>query len=131
MKKVIFVVCGLAGIICLAGCASTRSGSSASLESRVQALESKVGMLETDTSSSGSASILSGSEMTEKGASADTITKKQIQKALKNAGYYDGVIDGKIGPKTRAAIMEFQKNMDLKADGIAGRNTKEKLLKYL
>lgn len=131
MKNYIFTVLGCAGIICLAGCVTTKSGSSASLESRVQALESKVGMLETDTSSSGSASILSGSEMTEKGVSADTMTKKQIQKALKNAGYYDGVIDGKIGPKTRAAIMEFQNNMELKADGIAGRNTKEKLLKYL
>ncbi|MFH0940450.1 MAG: peptidoglycan-binding domain-containing protein [Candidatus Omnitrophota bacterium] len=131
MKKVVFAVCGLVGIICLAGCVTAKSGSSASLESRVQALESKVGMLETDTSSSGSASILSGSEMTEKGVSADTMTKKQIQKALKNAGYYDGIVDGKIGPKTRAAIMEFQNNMELKADGIAGRNTKEKLLKYL
>jgi peptidoglycan hydrolase-like protein with peptidoglycan-binding domain len=59
------------------------------------------------------------------------MTKKQIQKALKNAGYYDGVADGKMGPKTRTAIMEFQKNMGLKADGVAGRNTKEKLLKYL
>ncbi|MEK7849566.1 MAG: peptidoglycan-binding domain-containing protein [Candidatus Omnitrophota bacterium] len=131
MKKVVFAVCGLVGIIYLAGCVTTKSGSSASLESRVQALESKVGMLETDTSSSESVSILSGSEMTESSVSAETMTKKQIQKALKNAGYYDGVIDGKIGPKTRAAIMEFQNNMELKADGIAGRNTKEKLLKYL
>ena len=131
MKNYIFTVLGCVGIICLAGCVTTKSGSSGSLESRVQALESKVGMLETDTSSSGSASILSGSEMIEKGVSADTMSKKQIQKALKNAGYYDGVVDGKIGPKTRAAIMEFQNNMELKADGIAGRNTKEKLLKYL
>jgi peptidoglycan hydrolase-like protein with peptidoglycan-binding domain len=131
MKNCIFTVLGCIGIICLAGCATTKPGSSASLESRVQALESKIEMLETDTSSSGSAPILSGSEVTEKGVSADTMTKKQIQKALKNAGYYDGAVDGKIGPKTRAAIMEFQQNMELKADGIAGRNTKEKLLKYL
>lgn len=131
MKNYIFVILGCVGIICLAGCASTRSGSSASLESRVQALESKVGMLETDTTSTGSTSMSSGSEMTDSSVSAETMTKKQIQKALKNAGYYDGVIDGKIGPKTRTAIMEFQKNMDLKADGIVGRNTKEKLLKYL
>jgi len=131
MKNYLFTILGCVGIICLAGCASTRPSSSASLESRVQALESKVGMLETDTSSTAGASISSGSEMTEKGVSANTMTKKQIQKALKNAGYYDGVVDGKIGPKTRTAIMEFQKNMELKADGIAGRNTKEKLLKYL
>ncbi len=131
MKNYIFVVLGFVGIICLAGCATTRPGSSASLESRVSALESKVGMLESDTSSTASVSMSSVSDMTDKGVSADTMTKKQIQKALKNAGYYDGVVDGKIGPQTRAAITEFQKNMELKADGIAGRNTKEKLLKYL
>jgi peptidoglycan hydrolase-like protein with peptidoglycan-binding domain len=59
------------------------------------------------------------------------MTKKQIQKALKNAGYYDGNVDGKMGPKTKTAIKEFQKSVGLKADGVAGRNTKEKLLKYL
>ena len=63
--------------------------------------------------------------------SAEKLTNKQIQKALKNAGYYDGNIDGKMGRKTRAAIKEFQKSNDLKADGVVGKNTKEKLLKYL
>jgi murein L,D-transpeptidase YcbB/YkuD len=36
-----------------------------------------------------------------------------------------------MGHKTKAAIKEFQKNMGLKADGVCGRNTKEKLAKYL
>lgn len=130
MKKLVLGVLGLAGIVMLAGCSTTRS--SASLENRVQALESKVQMLEGSGPSSGAMVI--GTESSEKYAAdvtAETMTKKQIQKALKNAGYYDGAVDGKIGQKTKNAIMEFQRAMGLKADGIAGRNTKEKLLKYL
>src|SRR3989338_3212643 len=35
-------------------------------------------------------------------------TAQQIQEALKNAGLYDGKIDGDIGPRTKKAIEEFQ-----------------------
>lgn len=59
------------------------------------------------------------------------LTKKQIQKALKNAGFYQGPIDGVIGKQTRRAIKEFQEANDLKADGIAGSKTCEKLTAYL
>lgn len=125
MKSLIFTVLGVTGIIFLAGCATTKPG----LENRVQVLETKVQMLEGGPSST--AGEMSSMEAGDKGATADTMTKKQIQKALKSAGYYDGKVDGKIGPRTKDAIKEFQKNEGLKADGIAGRNTKEKLLKYL
>ena len=47
----------------------------------------------------------------------------EIQTALQNAGYYSGVIDGKIGPKTMAAIEEFQKANGLTADGKVGPKT--------
>ena len=57
-------------------------------------------------------------------------SNKDIQTALKNAGYYTGSIDGKIGPKTRDAIMEFQKENGLKVDGVVGRNTWEVLSEY-
>jgi len=56
---------------------------------------------------------------------------KQIQIALKKAGFYSGPIDGKIGPKTRQAIKAFQKKNNLKVDGIVGKNTWEKLKVYL
>lgn len=55
----------------------------------------------------------------------------QIQQALKNAGYYQGPIDGKIGPGTREAIKKFQADQGLTADGIVGRKTWEKLKSYL
>lgn len=48
---------------------------------------------------------------------------QQIQTALKNAGYYTGRIDGKIGPLTKKAIEEFQKANNLKADGKVGPKT--------
>ena len=48
---------------------------------------------------------------------------KEIQTAVKNAGFYAGAIDGKIGPKTRSAIEEFQKAKGLKADGVVGKKT--------
>jgi peptidoglycan hydrolase-like protein with peptidoglycan-binding domain len=47
----------------------------------------------------------------------------EIQTALKNAGYYTGNIDGKIGKRTKAAIEEFQKANGLKADGKVGPKT--------
>lgn len=59
-----------------------------------------------------------------------TPSKKDIQIALKNAGFYTGDIDGKIGAKTRNAIMEFQKQNDLKVDGIVGKSTWEALSQF-
>ncbi|MCK9574128.1 MAG: peptidoglycan-binding protein [Candidatus Omnitrophica bacterium] len=59
------------------------------------------------------------------------VTPKRIQITLKNAGFYSGTIDGKIGKKTREAIKEFQKANGLKADGIVGKQTWYRLQKYL
>lgn len=56
---------------------------------------------------------------------------KQIQIALKNAGLYAGAIDGKIGPKTKQAIQEFQRSKGLKVDGVVGPRTWSELEKYL
>jgi peptidoglycan hydrolase-like protein with peptidoglycan-binding domain len=50
-----------------------------------------------------------------------------VQQALKNAGYYNGTVDGKLGPMTRQSIMKFQESKNLKADGIIGRQTWELL----
>lgn len=48
---------------------------------------------------------------------------KQIQKKLKNWGYYEGQIDGIFGSETKKAVIAFQKKNGLTADGIAGKNT--------
>jgi len=59
------------------------------------------------------------------------LSPKQIQRALKTAGFYQGPIDGKIGPKTKEAILKFQKAEGLKVDGIVGKRTLAALNKYL
>ncbi|MDD3345388.1 MAG: peptidoglycan-binding domain-containing protein [Candidatus Omnitrophica bacterium] len=58
-------------------------------------------------------------------------TVKQIQKALKNAGYNPGSIDGKFGRQTREAIKDYQKANNLKPDGKVGKKTWKSLRKYL
>lgn len=58
-------------------------------------------------------------------------TPKEIQQALKNAGIYDGKVDGNIGPKTKKAIEAFQTQNGLKADGKVGRKTWKALSVYL
>ncbi len=54
-----------------------------------------------------------------------------IQRALKSAGYYDGEVDGKIGPKTRDALRAFQKDNSLKPDGVCGKKTWDLLKSHL
>ena len=56
---------------------------------------------------------------------------RQIQKALKNAGYDPGTIDGRAGRETKDAIKAFQRANGLRADGKAGKNTWKLLKKYL
>ncbi len=55
---------------------------------------------------------------------------KEIQAALKNAGYYNGKVDGIKGRATRRAIRAFQKANGLTADGVVGNKTWESLSKY-
>ncbi len=58
-------------------------------------------------------------------------TSKQIQFALKNAGFYNGKVDGEIGPRTKKAIEAFQAQNGLKADGKVGVRTWRMLSTYL
>ena len=58
-------------------------------------------------------------------------TTQEIQTALKNAGFYTGAIDGKIGPMSKKAITEFQKANGLNADGKVGPKTWALLSVYL
>lgn len=52
---------------------------------------------------------------------------RQIQKKLRELGYYKGSVDGIYGTATQKAVKSFQKNCGITADGIAGPKT----LKYL
>lgn len=56
---------------------------------------------------------------------------RDVQQALKNAGFNPGPVDGKAGPKTKAAVMEFQRSEGLKVDGKIGSQTWNKLSPHL
>lgn len=56
---------------------------------------------------------------------------KEVQQALSKAGYYKGPVDGKYGRMTREAVVKFQRDADLKADGKVGARTWKKLGGYL
>ena len=117
-------------IFAVAGCATSSKNQSAQSQPVVtqKSYQEETYSRDYDSWSAGSYEIPQ-----KKTYSATTVqlSSKQIQRALKNAGYYEGPIDGKIGPKTKAAIIKFQKANSLQADGIVGKRTSAKLSRYL
>jgi len=94
----------------------------AQFEQDIAALQGKVGIAK-----SGGASTQAGVYRTPSGFEIRT---NALQKALKNAGYYQGSVDGKIGTGTIDAIRRFQADNGLDPDGVCGRKTWSKLKSY-
>lgn len=46
-----------------------------------------------------------------------------LQTELKKRGYDSGAVDGDFGPNTKRALIKFQSNSGLEADGVAGAKT--------
>ncbi len=61
----------------------------------------------------------------------ENVTVYDVQKALKNAGFYVGKIDGKAGSMTKNAIERFQRANGLEDDGIVGNRTWNLLKRYI
>ena len=108
------------------------------VQSDVENLRSGQGRVEEELANASkkqavSAPAVSGSASGEiyRTPSGFTLPSRDIQKALKNAGYYNGVVDGKVGSETRAAIKQFQEDQGLGADGVCGRQTWAKLSGFL
>ena len=57
-------------------------------------------------------------DLFKRGAAGDTVA--EIQRRLKNWGYYSGSVDGVYGGKTEEAVRYFQRKNGLSADGQAG-----------
>ncbi len=53
----------------------------------------------------------------------------ELQKALKAAGYYNGALDGKFGPKVKAAVIKLEIANGLKGDGAVGAKVRALLNK--
>ena len=150
----VVVLAGLA--IVVSGCATGKRQSQTleRLQSQVGLLDERVGRLEQSSVGWGS-SAASGStvpvhaqepigygDLSSQAASApktavavktafDSPVTRDVQRALKNAGFYQGAIDGKRGPATQQAVEEFQRINGLKVDGKVGPQTWAKLRSYL
>ncbi len=148
-------VLALVAVAALAsGCAGTQTRQElARLQSQVGLLDERVMQLERSTVGGGGFSGASFSEpgvdagatvtapapakkqpAAGKGAGASAAvtkpTTRQIQQALKNAGFYQGAVDGKSGPMTHDAVKEFQRVHGLVDDGVVGKQTWAKLKAY-
>lgn len=134
MRKQVSLI--LLMVVPLSGCAVFEVDS---LKSRVSTLEEKVDNIEYKEDSTvakeDTVTYVSSVEIESATPSGSTsvisMTNTNIQRALKNAGYYTGPIDGKLGPQSRDAMKKFQADKGLKVDGIAGTQTKQALDKYL
>jgi murein L,D-transpeptidase YcbB/YkuD len=132
----------------LSGCA--RGGvrnEMSKLQSQIGMLDERVTQLERTSMSgfstgstsqppmdTGTTIIDSGAQPASSGTTTSASIKpstRDIQKALKNAGFYQGAVDGKMGPVTRAGVKEFQRVHGLNDDGVVGRQTWAKLKAYV
>ena len=55
--------------------------------------------------------------------SDDSVAFATIQSKLKASGYYSGAVDGVAGPRTQAAVRQFQRDQGLTPDGVVGKRT--------
>ena len=76
-------------------------------------------------SSGSSGSSNSKPDTLEMGSTGSEVRK--LQQKLKDLGYLSGSVDGSFGVATQAAVIAFQKNNNLTADGKAGTATQSKL----
>jgi len=128
--------------ILLSGCATTAKKHNV----QVQQLQDRINYLESELEKKNMEGATTEKDMSilydydrdtykqvsaKKDAVKDKLSIKEVQTALKNSGFYKGPIDGKLGSKTKEAIKEFQKANGLKADGVVGKRTANKLSVYL
>jgi len=92
------------------------------------------GSAKNSSSSSGSSSSSSSSSGKTTSSKPDTLERgstgsevRKLQQKLKDLGYLSGNVDGSFGVATEAAVIAFQKNNNLTADGKAGTATQSKL----
>ena len=129
--------------VSLAGCASMSTVKQKDLE--IQGLRNQVSVLEAQTQSKDQ-EINNLKEALNKAAEQFNVETskekvrlkvkphpsiKDIQTALKNAGLYQGKIDGRIGQQTREALKAFQRAHNLKVNGRASKKTWAVLNEYL
>ncbi len=149
MKKFIFIILALVSIVYLTGCGRKQQPISETQEpisieelNKLNTSNPTVPEVATKTAPAVTVTPSSAVPPTETKAAEVKLeqlppsgpykpTVRQIQTALKNAGYYTGLVDGKKGPMTKKAIEDFQKANGLAVDGKVGTKTWAALSPYL
>lgn len=70
-----------------------------------------------------------GDRLLKKGTEGDDV--KELQTHLKTLGYLSDKVDGEFGPKTEAAVKDFQEDCQLEVDGKYGAKSHVALLKLI
>ena len=139
MKKFLVLVVAMFAVTALVGCGKKKQDS-ASMEALNGVVSENVVSVGDASANSAvpvvvenaeTAPTAAAAEMAAPAAASDKPTPKQIQQALKNAGFYAGKVDGTVGPKTKKAIEAFQSQNGLKADGKVGAKTWKLLSAHL
>ena len=137
-KRVLWLGLAVVGIFALSGCATVSKNddlSNQGLRNKISALEAQLSEKDNELNT-----LKESMVKTDQGANLGVqntdevkqrIDVKMVQTALKNAGYFQDEVDGKMGRKTRLAIKEFQKANNLHADGRVGKNTWMVLKEYV
>ncbi len=137
-KKVLLLGLAAVFVFSLSGCATMRKNDSLEIQglrNKVSALEAQLKEKDDELNSLKETPVKGGGDVNavegRGGEAKQQADPKQIQTALKNAGYYQGTVDGKMGKKTRKAVREFQKANNLPVNGRVGKNTWIALKDYL
>ncbi|MCX5699973.1 MAG: peptidoglycan-binding domain-containing protein [Candidatus Omnitrophica bacterium] len=138
-KKVLFFLILVVFVASLSGCATF--GKKKDLDA--QGLKNQVSLLEAQIQSKDQEISALKEELSKATEKTESVAKesavesrhignvKQIQTALKNAGFDPGNIDGRMGKQTRDAIKAFQKAHNLKTNGKVNKSTWKALSQYL
>ncbi len=133
-KRILLLVLAVVFVVSLSGCSTVCKNKDLEIQglrNQVSALESQLSAKNEEVSKAEQAAPVPSESTLKTIESKQRPSPRQIQTALKNAGYYQGVIDSKLGKKTRQAVKDFQKANNLSADGRVGKKTWALLKDYL
>lgn len=143
-KKSVIFLSFLISLFFLTGCATMHKQKDlqiqglknqiSALETQIQSKDDEIAGLRESLSKIAEEKERLAGEISKKKVIAEVKSRpnvKQIQIALRNAGYNPGSIDGKMGRQTREAIKAFQRANNLTADGKVGKLTWVLLKEYL